>query len=171
MRTFMLVGVAALGFAATSPVQAGSEQYPYDLASQPISASPVLRDTGSEATPFFNGVRTETQSNIAAKGSNLGASAYQNYAGRLLPVGDATRQIPGYGTPGAGSNGLYTHLQAQARIINAGFTDITSLTKNYRANWRGQAMRNGVLNQVSLDSGGGVSSTLAKPVGSFVVAK
>ena len=35
-------------------------------------------------------------------------------------------------------------------------TDVTGLTRNSHANWRGQAMRSGILNQVNVDFAGGV---------------
>jgi hypothetical protein len=158
----MLCAVTALGLVATSGVYAGQEQYEYDYASQPLYAGSVLRDVGNEATPLPNAIRTETQSNAPAKFRLGGSSAYQDYAGQRLPRGDVTRQIAGEGTPGAGANGLYTRLQAHARIVNAGFTDVTGLKKNFRADWRGQAMKDGFLNQVTLSARGDVTNAVSK---------
>jgi hypothetical protein len=97
-------------------------------------------------------------------GTAQAAGDQYQYGPAYINSSTATQAVPaGQGFPGAGANGLYTRLQAQERIQRAGFTDVTGLTRNWRAVWHGQAMKSGILNQVAVDGAGDVTSGVIKP--------
>lgn len=52
--------------------------------------------------------------------------------------------------PVAGANS-FTERQAQARITDAGYSQVTGMTQGEDGVWRGRAMRNGVADDVALD--------------------
>ena len=52
--------------------------------------------------------------------------------------------------PVAGANS-FTERQAQARITDAGHSQVTGMTQGEDGVWRGRAMRNGVADDVALD--------------------
>ncbi len=54
------------------------------------------------------------------------------------------------GAPVAGANS-FTERQAQARITDAGYSQVTGMTQGEDGVWRGRAMRNGVADDVALD--------------------
>jgi hypothetical protein len=98
---------------------------------------------------------------VAGIGSAYAGSEAYQYGPAYINASTAMQGIPaGEGLPGAGANGLYTRVQARNRIEGAGYTDVTGLTRSSHANWRGQAMRSGILNQVNVDSAGDVTSKL-----------
>jgi hypothetical protein len=100
---------------------------------------------------------------FAAIGTAYGGQEQYQYGTPSSNTSTATQAAPaGEGFPGAGANGLYTRLQAQGRIMSAGFTDVTGLSRNSRANWHGQAMRANVLNWVNVDAAGDVTSSIVR---------
>jgi|GEM_PF-2653548 len=62
------------------------------------------------------------------------------------------------GKPQAGANS-FTEAQAQGHIINAGFTDVSRLTKDRNGIWRGTARRDGKSVKVALDFKGNVTTS------------
>lgn len=57
--------------------------------------------------------------------------------------------------PYEGANS-FTEAQAQKRITEAGFSDVTDLSKDAKGIWRGSAMKNGTKVTVALDFKGNV---------------
>lgn len=83
----------------------------------------------------------------------------------LAQVGSSTSSNPAVRTddslsssgPAAGANS-FTESQAQSRMEDAGFRDVTGLQKDEQGIWRGRAMRNGTPTDVALDFKGEVFS-------------
>jgi len=83
------------------------------------------------------------------------ALAQQQTQGSTATPAVRTDGNPTAGTPVPGSNS-FTEGQARGRIEDAGFRDVTDLTKDDQGIWRGRATRGGAQTAVALDYQGNV---------------
>ncbi|CCV05674.1 Outer membrane protein-like protein [Mesorhizobium metallidurans STM 2683] len=86
---------------------------------------------------------------IAASGAGKPAAADAS----TPAVKSASTPKPAAPVPGANS---FTEDQAKSRIQDAGYTDVSALTKDDQGIWRGQAKKDGKSTQVALDYQGNV---------------
>jgi hypothetical protein len=84
-----------------------------------------------------------------------GAALAQTQGSATAPPAVRTDGNPNAGTPVPGSNS-FTEGQARGRIEDAGFRDVSDLTKDDQGIWRGRATRGGAQTSVALDYQGNV---------------
>lgn len=73
------------------------------------------------------------------------------------PVGTTTGANTTTAAPVAGANS-FTMTQAQKRIEDKGYTQVSALTKDDKSIWRGHAMKDGKAVDVALDYQGNVTA-------------
>lgn len=66
-----------------------------------------------------------------------------------------TRETPAPAQPAKGANS-FTEEQARSRFTEAGFTNVTGLSKDKDGIWRGKGMKNGAEHAIALDYQGHV---------------
>ena len=108
----------------------------------------------------------ETPAAVAADATAVTADAAATVAapgGAVSPLpangneavnADANTSDPSM-SPGSNS---FTEMQARGQIENAGYSDVTGLTKTANGMWTGKAMKSGKAMEVSVDFKGAVSA-------------
>lgn len=89
---------------------------------------------------------------VVAQATNTPASSYTAPAAVATSGANNTTAAPV-----AGSNS-FTMAQAQKRIEDQGYTQVTALAKDDKSIWRGHAMRDGKAVTVALDYQGNITS-------------
>lgn len=114
------------------------------------SAQATASDAASGATNAASGATDAAAGATDAGGAVSPPSSPQNDAVNTDANKSETTQTPG--------SNSFTEGQAKGHIENAGYTDVTDLTKTPEGMWTGKAKKDGKTVQVSVDFKGAVSA-------------
>lgn len=164
MRNRMTGLTLAATLLATSAAFAQSQQSPAQSQAQSPVQSQAAPEAGGPGPGRIASPSTEKVPGPAT--ADRATPAPSGEGGRLTAPGAAPGTVAGgapadnterptVATPEAGANS-FTQGQAQTRIREAGFTDVTELRKDDQGVWRGQARKNGATTDVGLDFKGNV---------------
>jgi putative membrane protein len=143
---------------AVDPVDAPYIQMQRDAHAEAVSLFESYAQGGDNAP--LKSFATETLPTLKMHREMVEAMASGTPDGQSGPSTSTTPAVntpdttnPGAPVPGANS---FTEDQARGRIQEAGFTDVTALTKDDQGIWRGQAVKDGKSTAVALDFQGNV---------------
>lgn len=124
-----------------------------------LGASVAYAQQTTPVPPGTTGTGTTGTGTTGSGSTGTGTTGTGTTGTGTTGTGTGTTTSPGMGTSEPGANS-FTEEQARQRILDAGYTDVTQLTKNANGIWQGEARKDGQTVHVTLDYKGDVSSTM-----------